>query len=123
MKDIFHLFPPIEVERAKQLRSQALKVTLSILDELLCSLPLEDKTLSGDDLIPQDSGYIPSEVDAKDSFAEQEMEPHEEGVVSDEERAADRKIRHHIYLCVLNLACAMVSHQQFSSSHNLLSFS
>lgn len=116
MKDIFHLFPPIEVEKAKQLRSQALKVTLSILDDLLCSLPLEDKTLSGDDLIPQDSGYIPSEVGAEDSFAEQEMEPHEEeGVVSDEERAADRKIRHHIYLCVLNLACAMVSHQQFLS--------
>lgn len=111
---IFRLFPPVDEIRAKEsaekLRAQATAVCSAIMEDLLDALPLRGQVPSTAEGSEGGRGGKEDEERGKES-----LETATEGdfrLVSEEEREADKEIRHRIYLALLNLACAMVRGEQ-----------
>lgn len=116
---MFHLLPPIDEvvarRKATRLREQATEISGYILEEMLSSLPLEEDTEASagvdtreefGDKEKTSSGSL-AVVEAEPQSGDMDLSVHDE--VSDEDREADRDIRHRILLGLLQLACAMVS--------------
>lgn len=105
---MFRLFPPIDEvvarRKAARLREEAVEVCIHIMKEILSSLPLEGVDQQRESVGEDEREKVKS--DNKVTLVEAETEDEE---VSDEERVADRDIRHRILLHLLQLACAMVS--------------
>ena len=141
LMNVFHLFPPIDqvkaAERVEKLHTQAVFVSAAIMEELLESLPLDERPREGDFSGKMEDGEGEEEEEEgekeEDGEGEEEKEGEEDGKgeqeeqdrgeegaahaeeeekeeegVSEEERMTDRKLRLRIYLGLLNLACAMV---------------
>ena len=116
---VFHLFRPIDVvrgeERARRLRVEAVEISTSLLEDLILSLPL-----GGESLLEEENGNEggphASKMVSEASLRELEFGFSQIELASDAEREADKDLRFHILLHLLELACAMVREMEDEKS-------
>ena len=124
---VFHLFRPIDEivakRKAAKLKQEAFEISYTLLEEIISSLPLEGEVWQHTSLCTEGKAGGDNREELgdkavksnKEDMAEAESQlgmPSRCYEVSDEEREADRDIRHRIFLGLLRLACAMVSLQE-----------